>query len=134
MAELSTLLARIRREPFADLPIGDHVHQVLAESGYVWRERLLPPLVTLRLFVVQILSGNCAIAALRQLSGIDFAPASYCEARRRMPLPLLQSLLQWMNALASQSLVAVKTLGAARPDRRWLGLFDARHPRAGQAL
>jgi hypothetical protein len=84
---------------------------VLAESGYVWRERVLPPLVTLRLFVVQILSGNCAIAALRQLSGIDFAPASYCEARRRMPLHLLQSLLQRMNALASQSLVAVKTLG-----------------------
>jgi hypothetical protein len=104
MAEMSQMLARVKREPFADLPIADRVNQLLKESGQVWRERLLPPVVMLRLFVIQILSGNCAIAALRQLVGFDFSPSSYCEARKRLPLQLLQSLLAWMNEHVEKSL------------------------------
>src|SRR2546423_7768436 len=42
-------------------------------------------------------------------SGIAFAPSSYCEARARLPLQLLQSLLLWMHEP-----------GAARADRRRL--------------
>lgn len=97
MAEMSRLLARIGREPFANLPIADLVLQQLDDAGQLWRERLLPPLVTLRLFVTQILNGNCAITALRQASGIDFAASSYCEARERLSLRLLQCLLVWMQ-------------------------------------
>jgi hypothetical protein len=93
MAQVAQLLARLKREPIADLPIADHLNQLLRQSGCVWRDRLLTPMLTLRLFLTQILNGNCAIAALRQLSGIDFAPSSYCEARGRMPMQLLQSLL-----------------------------------------
>lgn len=104
MAQMSRLLACIQREPFADVPIADHVNQVLTESGHAWRERLLPPLVMLRLFVIQMLSGNCSIAALRQLGGIDFATSSYCEARMELPLQLLQSLLRWMHGHAQRSL------------------------------
>jgi hypothetical protein len=85
---------------------------VLAESGHVWRERLLPPLVMLRLFAIQILSGNCSIAALRQLGGLAFATSSYCEARSLLPLQLLQSLLQWMHEQAQASLgIAAKLIG-----------------------
>lgn len=51
--------------------------------------------MTLRLFLLQVLSGNTAITHLRQLSGIDFAPSSYCEARLRLPLRLLRLLLNW---------------------------------------
>ena len=36
MAHMSRLLARIQREPFADVPLADHVNQVLTESGHVW--------------------------------------------------------------------------------------------------
>lgn len=97
MARISHALARLRRDPVHDLPFGDRVDQLLEEQNVVWRERLLPPLVTLRLFLVQILNGNCAIAALRHLGGIDFAAASYCEARGRLPLQLLQSLLRWVH-------------------------------------
>src|SRR5439155_15570329 len=101
-------------------PIAERLNQLLAERQVAWRDRLLTPAVTLRLFLVQVLSGNVAIAALRQLSGIDFAPSSYCEARRRLPLDVLQSLLRWMNELVERSLNAggagahAKRLGGPR--------------------
>ena len=86
MAHASLVLARVKREPLADLPLAGPLDQALREQGHCWRERVLTPLVTLRLMLVQILAGNCAIAALRQLAGIDFAPSSYCAARDRLPL------------------------------------------------
>ena len=60
MARMSSVVARLKRDPIADLPIGAHVDQVLQDQGVTWRDRLLTPLVTLRLFVIQILHGNCA--------------------------------------------------------------------------
>src|SRR5947208_4273101 len=104
MAQVSQLLARLKRDPIADLPIAEHVNQAMRDSGVEWRERLLPPLVTLRLFMIQILHGNCAIAALRQLSGVGFALSRYCEARIRLPLQLLESLLPWVNEQGLQTL------------------------------
>src|SRR2546423_6029760 len=99
MAQIPQLLARLKRNPLADLPIADRLNQQLEDYPVAWRERLLPPLVTLRLFLIQIAHGNCAIAALRQLGGISFALSSYCEARTRLPLQLLNSLLQWLHEL-----------------------------------
>src|SRR5438067_2098353 len=87
------VLARLKREPFADLPIAQQLDQACRAQRLIWRDRLLPPLVTLRLFILQVLHGNAAITHLRQLSGIAFAPASYCEARARLPLNVLSTLL-----------------------------------------
>src|SRR5688572_19361292 len=101
--DVTHALARLRRDPLADLPIAGHADQLLRDCGRAWRDRLLTPLVTLRLFLLQVLAGNCAVAALRQLSGIDFAPSSYCDARKRLPMELLQSLLRWTHALAQNS-------------------------------
>jgi hypothetical protein len=111
MAHIAQVLARLKRDPIGDLPIASRLNQLLDEQKIVWRDRLLTPLVTFRLFVIQILSGNVAIAALRQLSGIDFALSSYCESRKRLSLQLLQSLLSWMNELAETSLDLVKKIG-----------------------
>jgi hypothetical protein len=122
MAQIPQLLARLKRDPLADLPIADHLNQLLAEHKVVWRERLLSPLVTLRLFLIQIAHGNCAIAALRHLAGIDFAISSYCDARTRLPLPLLQSLLQWVHELGEQSAAA-----GARLARRILIVDGSTH-------
>ena len=63
MAEVSQALARLKRDPIADLPIAQEINQLLKEQNVTWRDRLLPPLVTLRLFLIQIAHGNCAIAA-----------------------------------------------------------------------
>jgi hypothetical protein len=112
MARISYALARLKREPLADLPTAAPLDQWLAESGVTaWRDRLLTPVVTLRLFLTQILHGNCAITALRQLAGVDFAKSSYAEARARLPLMALQSLLTWLHECAARAMDPVRALG-----------------------
>src|SRR5688500_16860487 len=88
------VLARLRREPLGDdLPLAGQVEQQCSACGHAWRERLLTPLVTLRLFLLQVLHGNTAIAHLRQLAGLEFAPGSYCAARARLPLGVIVGLV-----------------------------------------
>jgi hypothetical protein len=101
---VACVLARLKREPLADVPIAAAFDQVCRDHELSWRERILPPLVTLRLFLLQVLHGNAAIAHLRQLCGIDFAISSYCEARQRLPLGVLTSLLGFLVQTAQRSL------------------------------
>ena len=77
------------------------------------RERVFTPLVTLRLFLIQILHGNTAITHLRQLSGMDFATSSYDEARARLPLQVLLGLLHFLvqTAQKAEMLVSPRLLG-----------------------
>jgi len=91
MARVSFALARLKRDPIGDLPLAAHIDQALSDANVLWRDRLLTPLVTVRLFMIQILNGNCAIAALRQFASFDFAVSSYCEARIRLPMKLLRT-------------------------------------------
>jgi hypothetical protein len=111
MAQVSQVLACLKRDPIGDLPIAALVDQLCRKHSLVWRERLLPPLVTLRLFLIQILNGNCAIAALRQLGGIDFARSSYSDSRKRLPLQVLESLLHWLHEQAERSAEVVHKIG-----------------------
>jgi hypothetical protein len=104
-------LARLKREPFADLPIAEHLEQACRDCSYVWRDRLLSPLMTLRLFVLQVLHGNVSITHLRQLSGLDFAPGSYSDARTRLPLEVLLSLLSALVQCAQKASESVQALG-----------------------
>jgi hypothetical protein len=71
----------------------EHLTRVCREAGAVWRKRLLDPVVTLQIFVLQILHGNTAITNLPRLSGIRFTPGAYCQARQRLPLAALRRLL-----------------------------------------
>lgn len=61
-----------------------------------WRERLLDPATTIRLMVLQILHGNTAMSHLRHLSGLEFTPSAYCQARMRLPLAVLEGLFERM--------------------------------------
>src|SRR6185437_14099658 len=100
MVEMSMVLARLKREPLGTLPLGPDLDQALCQLGLVWRERVLPPLVTARLFLMQILAGNCSIAALRQLAGVGFAPSSYSDARERLPLDRSEEHTSELQSLA----------------------------------
>ena len=103
MAVITFALARLRREPLGeDLLIGGQVEQQCRACGHLWRERLLTPLVTLRLFLIQILHGNTSITHLRQLAGLSFAPGSYCEARNRLPLGVIVGLIDALRAWAER--------------------------------
>jgi hypothetical protein len=56
------------------------------KCGHRWRERLLSPVTTIHLFVLQVLDCNTACAHLPRLSGMAFSDSAYCQARARLSL------------------------------------------------
>lgn len=67
--------------------------------GHRFRERVLDPVTTIHLFLLQILKGNVAIARVRDFTDKGFSEAAYCKARLRLPLRLLQELLRKMGTV-----------------------------------
>lgn len=113
MAHVSSIVARLRESPLQQFDLSSAADQLCRQHGHHWRERVFTPLVTLRLFLIQILHGNTAITHLRQLSGMDFATSSYDEARARLPLQVLLGLLQFLvqTAQKAEMLVSPRLLG-----------------------
>ena len=96
MVSISQALRQVKD----DLPrlIEQHTHKALDEYGtFIWRDRLLNPLVTLLLFITQVMHGNTAITHLRHLSGLTFSATAYCKARQRLPLALLERLTRSLS-------------------------------------
>jgi len=63
------------------------------EAGHAWRERELGPVATVKMFLLQILFGNVACNFVPHLAGKNVTGSAYCEARARLPLAALESLL-----------------------------------------
>ena len=59
-----------------------------------WRERVLPPLVTVRLFLLQILRGNVPCDEMSHAAQMCFTGQAYCKARARLPRASLEGLLR----------------------------------------
>lgn len=76
----------------ADLVPDELVYRLCRDSGYHWRDRHLGPVLTIQLFLQQVLHGNSAVAELRRLSHGNFTDAAYCQARARLPGTLFQRL------------------------------------------
>ncbi|HEY2202393.1 MAG TPA: IS4 family transposase, partial [Solirubrobacteraceae bacterium] len=85
-------IARIKQDALGALGRGV-IEQVCAELGHAWRERELDPATTVALFVQQVLHGNVPCSEVRHLVGKHFTPSAYCQARARLPLAVIQSLL-----------------------------------------
>ncbi len=62
-----------------------------------WRKRLLDPVTTIQLFLLQILHGNTSITHLRFFTTRGFSAAGYCQARTRIPVSILKTLLEKMT-------------------------------------
>jgi len=93
MASISQALERIKQDLGNIIPaIG--VERICQELKYKYRKRKLDPLTTLHLFVQQILNYNTAFTHLPHLSGLDFDPSAYGDARKRLPLRLIQRLVR----------------------------------------
>ena len=58
MAIISDTLAGIKSNPLALLGGAECVDQCFAAAGHVWRERVLTPARTMKLFILQILHGT----------------------------------------------------------------------------
>ncbi len=61
--------------------------------GCRWRHRVLTPLVTVQVFLLQVLHGNTACTHLSKLAQLCFSGAAYCTARQRLKLEVLITLL-----------------------------------------
>ena len=90
-------LRRIQEELAQVLDAGQ-ITAICRDVGYQFRQRLLDPVATIHLFVIQILNGNFAVARLKDFTDADFSEAAYCKARGRLPLQVLQTLLQRVGA------------------------------------
>jgi Transposase DDE domain len=93
VSRLQTALQRIQHD-LAQVLDSDLITEICRTVGYRFRCRLLDPITTIHLFVLQILRGNVAIARLKDFTDQVFTEAAYCKARMRLPLEVLQRVLQ----------------------------------------
>src|SRR5215510_11487916 len=94
VSSITTILQRFTGE-WATLLQPDAILAVCSEIGYTgWRDRVLTPVTTIQLFLLQILHGHTACRHLPHLSGLRFSAAAYCQARARLPRRLFDLLLE----------------------------------------
>ena len=73
---------------------------------------MLTPVVTVQVFLLQILHGNTACAHLPRLARLRFTVAAYCRARQKLPLEVLTRLLkQTIECLQGQTFDTGRWLG-----------------------
>jgi hypothetical protein len=93
VASVSAVLGRFKTEWATQLQ-PEAIIGACEEAGYTsWRDRVLTPVTTIQLFLLQILHGNTACTHLPHLSGIRFSASAYCQARTKLPLDLFGLLL-----------------------------------------
>ena len=93
MASVASILCRIKLDLEPYLPQSS-IRAACREVGHRWRDRQFDPVLTLHLFVLQVLCFNTAMTHLRHLARTSINAASYCKARMRLPLPALQMMLR----------------------------------------
>ena len=81
------------------------------------RDRILDPVTTIHLFILQILHRNTACAHLPRLTGLNFTASAYCQARSRLPLAVLETLLR---RLIETCRPLTDTVGLWHGHRTWL--------------
>jgi DDE family transposase len=86
--------APIKRQ-FCRLLPSDVILDACLRASHVFRKRSFDPVVTIHLFILQILHGNTAILHLRHLVCSAVNAAAYCRARMRVPLAVYQTLLDY---------------------------------------
>jgi hypothetical protein len=116
MATVSRALERIKQDLDSHLP-PSLILAACREEGHRWRQRKLGPVMTLHLFVLQVLHFNTAIRHLRHLIDGPLNAAAYCRARMRLPLAVLERLLRE----SSEALQGEMIRQAGRSLTHWRG-------------
>jgi hypothetical protein len=109
MASVSNVIQRIQSDLSKHMP-EESILSACRAVGHVWRERQLGPVRTLHLFILQVMACNTAMAHLSHLSGMVFSVAGFCNARARLPLAAIQTLLR-------DSSVAMRRAATANADK-----------------
>lgn len=92
MANLSESLKQVKARLEQLLPEPEVV-QTCKELGHVWRDRTLTPVVTIQLFILQLLA-KVAMTGLRHVAKVAVSAQAICKAKKRLPLKLLMELVR----------------------------------------
>ncbi|KKL77148.1 hypothetical protein LCGC14_2037780 [marine sediment metagenome] len=95
MVKLRNGLQKVKDE-YDQLIPHSAIQRACAAAGHSFRQRMLGPIETLYLFLIQILNGNVACSALRHLAEMPCSVSAYCQARGRLPVAVLVNLLGWV--------------------------------------
>ena len=91
LPRIVTILGRLKQDLAAELsPVA--IEQACKQEKYSWRKRLLDPVTTLYLFILQILHGNTACSHTVHFGRWNFTDSAYCAARKRLPLGVIRRL------------------------------------------
>jgi Transposase DDE domain len=100
---VTTVLQRFKTEWAAQLQPAA-ISAACEAVGYTaWRDRLLNPVITVQLFLLQILHGNTACRHLPHLAGLYFSASAYCQARAKLPIHVLEHLLERLGQSAQSA-------------------------------
>lgn len=111
LERISGAVARLKGSWSEELD-DEAIRRACVEAGHEWRKRKLDPVTTIKLFLLQILWGNAACNHVPRLAHDDFTGAAYCEARGRLRLEALESLLTRATSRMAE---------CVRESGRWLG-------------
>ena len=103
---------QIVKDDLADLLQPQFIYSICRSLGHNWRRRILDPPAIIHLFILQILNNNIAIAGLRHLSPINFTASAYCQARKNLPLKIIEQLAKRVAGYLDNS---------CNDQDRWLG-------------
>jgi hypothetical protein len=108
------------------------IHAACEAVGYTaWRARLLKPVITVPLCLVQILYGPTACRHLPPLAGVSCRASAYGQARAKLPVRGLEHLLERLGQSVPSTVsedgrwhgqrpFVVDGSGGSRPDTRVL--------------
>ena len=104
--------SRSNQGRLAEAVLGRTHSGFVSQSATQVAQARLPPLVTVRLFLLQILRGNVPCDEMPHAAQMCFSGQAYCKARARWPRAVLEGLLR----------ITVESLGkSALQGSRWLG-------------
>ena len=92
-----SILARLRQD-VGEILKPETIRDACLRAGYSWRNRKLDPVATVSLFLLQVLHGNTACRHVVQFGEWAFTATAYCKARKRLPLAVLQALVEMVAA------------------------------------
>jgi hypothetical protein len=92
MASIASAVRDFKRDPEHFLP-DDLVHDAVDAAGHRFRDRLLGPVVTVRLMILQVLMGNVSGRSLLRIAGVGASDTAYFAARARLPVDVLGRLM-----------------------------------------
>ena len=95
MARIGSRSLRVNQKLKELLPAGQ-IEKRARELGHEWRERKLGPVMTVYLWIMQVLQRNLSSASSRHLHSKSLSPSAVCQAKGRLPLRLLRQLCAYL--------------------------------------